>query len=268
MPPIPPGAAGSAAEVLRFYLTHSPPDHALWKSIEWRLFSEHEYPEPVLDLGCGDGVFAKLIFTKPLDVGIDILHGRIARARRTGAHRHVLTADATRMPFVDGYFATVFSGCAMEHVPPMREMLAEIARVLRPGGRLITTVPSGYFSDYLYFSSLLERLGLATLARRYGKLVPRLLSMVHLYHPAHWEGLLREAGLELVEARHFVPRDTTALYDKVFILGNLVQPLSWLIRGTPLHRRYVDWLHGMMARHLELDEPTGGGLMLVARKPV
>ena len=267
MPPIPQGAARNVGEVLRFYLTHSPPDHALWKSIEWRLFRERDYAAPILDLGCGDGVFAKLIFDAPLAVGFDILNNRVAKARRTGAHRHVLTADATRMPFADGYFATVFSGCAMEHVPPMSRMLHEIARVLRPGGMLVTTVPSGYYSEYLYLASVLRKLGLARLAQGYGKLIPRLLTMVHLYAPAQWDLLLRDAGLELIEARHFVSRHTMALYDRILILGNLLQPLRWLLHGTALHRRYVDWLYQRMIEHVELDEPTGGGLLLVARKP-
>jgi SAM-dependent methyltransferase len=254
-------------EVLQFYAAHSPPDHALWKTIEWRLFREYTYRQPVLDLGCGDGTFATLVFNQRLTSGIDIQRTRVARARRTNMYDLALTGDATRMPYANDSFATVFSGCAMEHVPPMPELLAEIARVLKPGGMLITTVPSGYFRELLFVPGLFRRLGMSALAEQYGKLIARLLTICHMYHPAAWERLLADAGLELVEARHFLPSAATALFDRLLIIGNLLQPLMWLLRGGPLHRRYVRWLVVKLLPYVEDDARTGGALLLVARKP-
>ncbi|GAC1642276.1 MAG: hypothetical protein NVS4B8_11320 [Herpetosiphon sp.] len=267
MPPIPTNAATQSGEVLRFYLTYSPPDHALWKSIEWRLFREYDYPAPVLDLGCGDGIFAKLVFPSPLTAGIDILGGRVRKAQRVGQHRLPVQGDATVMPFSDSSFATVFSGCAMEHIPPLPDMLCEIARILQPGGRLITTVPSGYFRDYLFIPGILRRFGMPGLARRYADLVPRLLAMVHLYHPAFWEKSLADAGLELESARHFLPTPVTQTFDKLLIIGNLLQPLMLLIRGSALHRRYVDMMYNQLLPYLTMEGETGGALLIVARKP-
>lgn len=267
MPPAPAHAFNAAEDVLRFYLSHSPPDHALWKTIEWRLFRSLEYPGPVLDLGCGDGVFAKLVFDQPLTAGIDILRGRVHKAGRVGAHELPVTGDATAMPFADGSFRTVFSGCAMEHVPPLPQMLNEIARVLQPGGRLITTVPSGYFGDYLLIPTLLRRWGFGWLGERYSKLIVRLLTIAHMYHPARWQEHLATAGLDLISAQHFLPRVTTGLFDKLLIMGNLLQPIMFLLRGTPVHRRYVAWLYDTLLPHITAEEPTGGALLLVARKP-
>lgn len=235
--------------------------------MEWRLFRSYEYPAPVLDLGCGDGVFAKLVFDAPLTAGIDILANRVRMAQHTGAHRLPLTGDATAMPFAAAQFNTVFSGCAMEHVPPLPEMLAEIARVLKPGGRLITTVPSGYFQEYLFVPGLLRRFGLGNLGRRYATTITRLLTIAHLYHPARWEQYLADAGLELEEARHFLPPPTTAVFDKLLIVGNLLQPAMFVLRGTALHRRYIAWLHRRLLPFVEADAATGGALLLVARKP-
>lgn len=267
MPPTPQRSFTDIAEVLQFYLSYSPPDHALGKSIEWRLFREYGYPDPVLDLGCGDGVFAQMVFDRPLMAGIDILPGRVRKAHAAGVHRLPVTGDASHMPFQSGYFATVFSGCAMEHVLAMPEMLHEIERVLQPGGRLITTVPSGYFSSYLFVPKLLRQWGFAGLAERYKALITRLLTIAHMYHRERWVVLLQEAGLELVEARHFMPRPTMELFDKLLIVGNLLQPLRWLLRPTPLHDRYVAWLRGKLLPHVLADGPTGGVLLLVAEKP-
>lgn len=267
MPPRPTNIANSD-DVLRFYLTHSPPDHALWKTIEWRLFREYTYHEPMLDLGCGDGVFAELVFGRRIAAGIDILPDRVRKARQSGMYEVVLTGDATRMPYDNATFGTVFSGCAMEHVPDMPAMLGEIARVLKPGGQLVTTVPSGYFSDYLFVPTILRRWGLGALAARYGALIGQLLTIWHMYHPASWQQLLDEAGLELVEARHFLPRESTALFDQLLIAGNMLQPLVWLVRGSAMHHRYVEWLVRKLTPHVTSEARLGGALLLVARKPV
>lgn len=266
MPPRPTNSA-SLSDVLHFYVSHSPPDHALWKTIEWCLFREYSYPQPVLDLGCGDGVFAELVFDQTLTSGIDIRHNRVRQAQRAEVYQLALTGDATAMPYADESFATIFSGCAMEHVPPMPQMLAEIARILKPGGQLITTVPSGYFEEYLFMPSVLRRLGLEAIAAQYGKLIVRLLTIFHMYHPVQWERLLADAGLDLVEARHFLPRDATALFDRLLIVGNLMQPLLWLLRGSGLHRRYVEWLVARLLPYVSSEAKTGGALLLVARKP-
>lgn len=257
----------SLIDVLRFYATHSPPDHALWKTIEWRLFREYSYPAPILDLGCGDGVFAKLVFDQTLRSGIDIRHKRVRQAHRAGVYDLPVTGDATQMPYADASFATIFSGCAMEHVPPLPQMLGEIARILRPGGQLITTVPSGYFSEYLFVPGVLRRLGFEAIGAQYGKLIMRLLTAFHVYHPACWERLLNDAGLELIEARHFLPPEATALFDRLLIVGNVLQPIRWLLRNTALHRRYVDWLVAKLLPYVTCDASTGGALLLVARKP-
>lgn len=262
-----PTGNAQAADILAFYAGYSPPDHALWKTIEWRLFREYSCDGPVLDLGCGDGIFAELVFDEPLRSGIDIRHNRVRKAKAAGVYELAVTGDATAMPYGDAQFGTVFSGCAMEHVPPMPEMLAEIGRVLRPGGCLITTVPSGYFSEYLWVPGLLKRLGLDGAAAGYGKLILRLLTIFHMYHPATWERLLADAGLELVEARHFLSREATALFDRLLIAGNLVQPLMWLLRGSPVHRRYVRWLSGKLLPYATGDASKGGAMLLVARKP-
>lgn len=265
MPPQPTNPT-TQAEVLRFYATHSPPDHALWKTIEWRLFREYSYRQPILDLGCGDGVFAELVFDQPLTSGIDIRHSRVRKARRTNMYELAVTGDATSMPYADASFGTVFSGCAMEHVLPMPKMLAEISRILKPGGRLITTVPSGYFSEYLFVPTVLRRLRLEAIAKTYSTLIMRLLTMAHMYHSATWEQLLDAADLELVEARHFLPRESTALFDRLLIVGNLLQPVAWLLRGSLIHRGYVEWLVSKLTPYVTCDAHTGGALLLVARK--
>jgi len=77
--------------------------------------------------------------------------------------------SALALPFADGSFDTVFSSQVLEHVPEPERMLAEMTRVLRPGGCLIVTAPHMWGvheepHDYFRFT----RFGLESLARRAG----------------------------------------------------------------------------------------------------
>jgi ubiquinone/menaquinone biosynthesis C-methylase UbiE len=95
----------------------------------------------VLDLACGSGhqtlAWAERGFSVTgLDFDRDLLHAGRARFARAGARTPAAwaQADATRLPFRGGSFDAVFNNSLLEHVPDWRAVLAEAARVLRPGG--------------------------------------------------------------------------------------------------------------------------------------
>lgn len=103
--------------------------------------------ERALDVGCGTGTLAievaRRVGRTGRVVGIDPGAKQIARARAK-AVRHHLSIDfqigvIEQLPFPDQTFDVVFSTLMMHHLPaPLkRQGLAEIARVLKPGGRLI-----------------------------------------------------------------------------------------------------------------------------------
>ncbi len=103
--------------------------------------------EQVLEVGCGTGTLA-LIANKCVGragrvAGIDPGTEQIAGARKKAARRNVSiefqTGVIEQLPFPDQTFDVVFSTLMMHHLPaPLkRQGLAEIARVLKPGGRLV-----------------------------------------------------------------------------------------------------------------------------------
>jgi dolichol-phosphate mannosyltransferase len=90
-----------------------------------------------LDVGCGS---SRLLGTLAEgSVGLDILIGKLRRSRRFG--RPLVQASAARLPFSSGAFDSVVASQVIELVPPEEDLLAEMARVLRPGGRLILATP-------------------------------------------------------------------------------------------------------------------------------
>ena len=100
-----------------------------------------------LDVGCGVGTAARKIATmSDLSVtGIDIDPKQI-EAAKSGAARANLqyrVMDATKLQFGDGAFDVVASRMATHHIPDWERALAEMVRVLRPGGYLV-------YSDFVF----------------------------------------------------------------------------------------------------------------------
>jgi SAM-dependent methyltransferase len=101
-----------------------------------------------LDVGSGPGSvtasLARAAGPDGLALGVDISEPMLARAVRAEASPQVgfLRADAQRLPLRDQTVDAVVSTAVLQLIPDPVAALAEIARVLRPGGRLAVMVPS------------------------------------------------------------------------------------------------------------------------------
>lgn len=106
----------------------------------------------VLDVGCGLGRHLLELSGTPGEYyGIDWAREELRKAaywhhlmKMEGKARGTVTflqGDVTRMPFADGHFDRVLCTEVLEHVDDDRAVLAELVRVLRPGGVLAVSVP-------------------------------------------------------------------------------------------------------------------------------
>jgi ubiquinone/menaquinone biosynthesis C-methylase UbiE len=94
----------------------------------------------VLDLGCGPGVdLASFGRTGARVIGVDRDARMVARARELG--HHALLADAHALPLPAGSVDRVHTDRVLQHVADVPGVLAEAARVLRAGGRLVAAEP-------------------------------------------------------------------------------------------------------------------------------
>lgn len=104
----------------------------------------------VADLGCGSGVLlSEVLAMKPewSGHGLDISQTSITYARRLAEHKGVAgraefrRGDIASLPYQDESLDLVIASEVIEHMPEPEQVIREIARVLRPGGKLILTMP-------------------------------------------------------------------------------------------------------------------------------
>ena len=111
----------------------------------------------VLDVGCGDGQISRLASRLGADViGIDPTWNCVSVAAHRG-EASFARAEAAALPFADGSFDAAVACLVFEHIREVETAIAEVARVLEPGGRfcfflnhpLLQTPNSGWIDDHL-----------------------------------------------------------------------------------------------------------------------
>jgi SAM-dependent methyltransferase len=274
---------GFLSEFLKAY-AYLPPQ-ALWRAIEARLLSRLSFEQPVLDLGCGDGLVASILFREMLGkiaVGCDMSEDCVRLSKLQGIYEQVDIADACALPYSDEVFATVFSNCVLEHIPALEKALQEASRVLQKGGRLIFTVPSEkLISNSKYYHHFKNR-GQEKQALAYIEAFNKRFEHYHYYSPQQWQELLAKAGLTLEHYQYFLPRPVQQLWEtwtqvaitklrgrefytyflnsKVFTCTGLNRVLGYMV--PPLFSRYLSRWCEMGIK----DDGNGGALLVVARK--
>lgn len=184
-------------DFLALHLKDLPYFRALLRAVEARFYEGIELPAPVLDLGCGDGHFASLAFDRPLAMGLDPWWGPIREASRRGAYQHLVCGAGDRMPYPSGYFSSAISNSVLEHIPDLEPVLAETARVLKPGAPFIFCVPNQRFLDTLSIGRWLDRIGLKGLAGAYRRFFNRISRHYHCDSYQVWENRLEKYGFRI-----------------------------------------------------------------------
>jgi len=97
----------------------------------------------VLDLGCRSGALTRHFLEGNEVVGLDVDRAALAKAEALGIQPVQANVEEP-LPFEDASFDAVVAGELFEHLQFPDALVAEIARVLRPGGVLVGSVPNAY----------------------------------------------------------------------------------------------------------------------------
>ncbi len=117
--------------------------HKLIESLMCRYYGEGGKPSErkILDVGCGTGAMSTRLQEWGSVVSMDFSPLALQFSQRRGV-KHLVGADAMQLPFASCGFDTIVSMDVLEHIPDDKLALKEFYRVLRPGGRVLLSVPA------------------------------------------------------------------------------------------------------------------------------
>lgn len=170
--------------------------------------------ERALDLGCGTGELARQVarhYPHLRVVAADFTAAMLRRAaeasrdRRERARLDLGRATALRLPFVDGAFDLVTNAFVLRNLANLSVALAEMRRVLRPGGVLLMLeitepiTPTFGRLFHAYFDRVVPWLGAAVKSAGPYRYLPESLRL--LPSRAEFRGMMAEAGFVRTETR-------------------------------------------------------------------
>jgi SAM-dependent methyltransferase len=264
------------------------PATAFWRAIEIEQVIRHSVPEGLgLDLGCGDGRVTQMVLerarpgTRPL-VGVDPDPAEAGMAASLGIYQRVLAVPGDKIPAADASFDWVFSNSVLEHIDALAPVLHEVARLLKPGGTFLFTVPSDGFHRCLK-GPILPFVSRQT----YLDDLDRRLAHKRYWSAADWREHLLAEGLEVVDITPYMPARAARRWETIsrltagilyFLFRRRKAPIGiqrtlhlrgsrLRIPGAPSYVLARLLTLGIVDEHDPVEEHNGFGcLLVVARK--
>lgn len=249
--------------MLRRHLTS--PYLFLWRTVELlaitRLARRQGYDLTArldLDAGCGNGIVGQAVIAR-IGIGIDTEAAQLALARRAPSYRSLTRASATAIPLADRSQRSALCNCVLEHIPDDDAALAEMARVLAPGGFLLLTLAN----RDLYLAAF----GADDVDPRLRRNMDASLAHLHYYDAREISERLAALGLDVLatapymaprQARRWIAlRERQAREPRAGLRGRLAQ-----LRRVPATLGALPLLRPVLA-----EPEIGAGLAVVARRP-
>jgi SAM-dependent methyltransferase len=191
---------------------HVPP-MSMWRAWEYAAYRCYRLSEPVLDVGCGDGKYFRLIWPQIKDViGVDMNPEVALAAQQSGVYREVHVAPAHQLPFSPECFASAFANCSLEHMDHLPMVLEGICHSLCPGGTFLLSVVTDKFIEWATLPLLIDQLGQPERARSLQAEYEAYHHLVNPFPPKVWVDQLEKAGFEVLEHIPIIPEMTSRLF--------------------------------------------------------
>lgn len=253
---------------------HVPP-LLLWRAWEYAAYQRFALAEPVLDIGCGDGRYFRLVWPNVQHVvGIDMDEGVAVAARQSGVYQTVYATPADQSQIPSGIFGSAFANCALEHMDRLDNVLSEICRSLRPGGTFLLSVVTDKLIEWSALPQIASLLGAPERAQT---LQDDYTGYHHLVNPLSadgWAEHLQLAGFDVLEYIPIVPE----LSGRLFLLldqfwhvkraqGEIGDTLHPYLAGFPqFPRAFKQIIAGFL--DLERDWSVGCGAVFLAQRRI
>jgi SAM-dependent methyltransferase len=261
--------ASQSDQILWRHIRDLPYFRAMLRAVEDSFYQEIDIPRPILDLGCGDGHFASVAFAQHLEVGLDPWAEPILEARTRSCYDLIVQSDGAKMPFPDGWFASVVSTSVLEHIPHIDSVLQEVSRVVRPGGTFVFCAPNHRFPEYLLGAQALRKIGLKGTADWYSRFFNRISRHAHTDSPEVWYARLEKAGFKVERSWDYFPPEALHILEAGHAFG--LPALFWRKltgRWILVKQKWNLWIPFHLARPFmdKRKSPVGVETFYVTRK--
>jgi SAM-dependent methyltransferase len=216
---------------------------SLLRRLQWpvvRTFLDRGPGQVLLDVGCGDLQLSAELAKAPQGtvIAIDPVSrlARLGYVRARHSRLRLVQGDGTRLPLAGGSVDRVLASSVLQMIPKPESLLRECHRVLRPGGRLVLTVPEGYrYLPRLYNADSWRRRWLGALLglpREYGAFLEGLNRRFGVQGTGYLserdlERLLEGAALRAVERRRVPGRLGTLVWETAILLFYRLGGARW-----------------------------------------
>lgn len=231
------------------------PATAFWRCVEVAEVAHRSLPSGLgLDLGCGDGRLTKVLLDRIGRrelVGVDIDPLETQQAASMAFYSRLHTCPASAIPEPSGLFDFAFSNSVLEHISPIKPVIQEVSRLLKPGGRFIMTVPSTSFHDCL-------RGPLFGFIGRTAYLKALDVRCAHRYYldVEGWRGVLSECGLRLDVSKEYLNTAEVRRWETLSrFTGGLLYHLFGFL-GKSRHPIEIQRSLGMRGGKMRLPKPA------------
>ncbi len=199
------------------YFPHAPAALCVKECARLAALKDYHLKGPILDVGCGDGLFAKIAFGGEEVWGIDIdaKEGRWAQASR--AYEQIVLGDITKAKLPVGFFGSCVANCSLEHVPDLQAALATIERSLAPGAEALLFVPNKVWASKFRAVRAVRATFGEKIATMLQDFIDEFFAHRHLHDEAGWREEIAKSPLELRSIKPVLSTATTMTFEALLI---------------------------------------------------